>query len=179
MAIREWLRGKTRVENQSSNDEACPSIVMLLREGRLLSDKEAVRMATDAWGKVGPVELIGKVGVNSHAIRVDKLFFAIHSANRRYEIPGAELPEAQQQCWDQHNAWMSVDIPTARITQLKEQGHSKSTYNILMFFVFKNWSANCLGIYFPAEGVTVPNLGDLIESIRWSARNGIDLKFLK
>jgi hypothetical protein len=40
------------------------------------------------------------------------------------------------------------------------------------------WNENCLGLYLPVQGVTVPNMGDLISSIRWAAKNGTPLPFL-
>jgi hypothetical protein len=49
---------------------------------------------------------------------------------------------------------------------------------MLLIFVYKLWSGNALAVFFPAERVTVPNFGELADSIQWARRAGLDLKFL-
>jgi len=51
-------------------------------------------------------------------------------------------------------------------------------YKVLLIFVFLSWANNCLTVYFPAEGVTIPNFGDLTQNIRWARRAGLDLSLL-
>ena len=160
-------------------DEDWPSIVMLLREPQLPTAEEAVEMARAAWGAVGPVQLVGTVGPHNFAIRVSPLTFALHAVGQRYATSEPALPLAAKQPWDQHQAWFAVDLPGRRCAVLREKGQLGSAYRSLMYFVSKHWSSNCLAMYFPAEQTTVPNQGDLIQSIRWARHNGTNLDFLK
>ncbi len=174
-SLRKIFAGRERADA----DEDWPSIVMLLREAQLPTADEAVEMARVAWGAAGSVELVGTVGPHNFAIRVKPLTFALHAVGSRYEVRKPERPLALQQVWEQHCAWLSVDLPGRRVVELREKGQLGSAFKSLMHFVAKHWSPNCLALYFPSEQVTVPNQGDLIESIRWARRNGINLDFLK
>jgi hypothetical protein len=136
-------------------------------------------MGQAAWGAVAPIELASTVREHSYLLRADPLLFALHAAHVRYEVDGLQLSQVQQQQWDEHTAWLSIDIPQQRALKQIDRTSWNAAYKALMFFVFKHWSPNCLALYFPAEGVTVPNMGDLVESVRRSRRNGIDLSFLK
>jgi hypothetical protein len=160
-------------------DEDWPSIVLLLREAQLPTADKAIEMAQAAWGAAGPVELVGVVGPHNFAIRVSPLTFALHAFGNRYDFSRLEAPLAQQKVWEEHRAWLSVDLPGRRTAELRAQGQLGSAYQSLMHFVARHWSPNCLGMYFPSERTTVPNHGDLIESVRWARRNGINLDFLK
>jgi hypothetical protein len=164
---------------RKENNEAWPSIVFLLLRPHLPSSEEALHLARNAWGAAGPVELAGTVREHSFVFRATELMFALHAAPSRYETGAMNLSAVQQQAWDQHSAWLSVDLPGKRTAVLRQQGSLGGAYACLMYFVFKYWSPNCLALYFPDERTTVPNHGDVIESIRWSRRNGIDLQFLR
>ena len=95
--------------------EDWPSIVLLLLEAQLPTADEAAEMARGAWGAAGPVELLGAVGPHNFVIRVSPLTFALHAVGQRYCISGSELLLTQQQVWDQHRAWLSVDLPGRRL----------------------------------------------------------------
>lgn len=164
---------------QANYGDECPSAVLLLRESQVTTAEQALEMARSAWGSAGPVELIGSVPPHTYAIRASTLFFAIHAVPRRYEANPPMAGQAQQQCWDQHTAWLSVDMPMAKGSELRASGKLGEAYFSLLYFVHKHWSSNCLALYFPMEGVTVPNHGDPVESIRWSLRNGTNLDFLR
>jgi hypothetical protein len=179
MGILERLRKKNESTILDTTIEDCPSAVLLLREPVLPTAEQAVEMARSAWGAAGPVELIGSVPPHTYAIRASELYFAIHAVQRRYEASPPVAGEAYQQCWDEHSAWLSVDIPTARSADLRAQQRLGEAYFPLLFFVHKHWSPNCLALYFPAEGVTVPHHGDPVQSIRWARQNGANLEFLK
>jgi hypothetical protein len=174
-SLRKIFGGRDKAD---ANDD-WPSIVLLLCEAQLPTADEAIEMARGAWGAAGPVELLGAVGPHNFAIRVSPLTFALHAVGQRYSVSGSELRLAKQQAWDQHRAWLSVDLPGRRTAELRDKGQLGSAYQSLMHFVAKHWSPNVLAMYFPSEGVTVPNQGDLIESIRWARRNGTNLDFLK
>jgi hypothetical protein len=82
-----------------------------------------------------------------------------------------------QRPWDQHRAWLSIDMPLIA-KGLRETEAWGESHKLLLIFAFKSWSPNCLAIFFPTEGVTVPNFGDLADSIRWGRQNGLKLDFL-
>ncbi len=167
---------------ETHDREEWPSIVLLLHEPVLPSAEQAVEMARAAWGAAGAVEFLGAVGPHNFAIRVAPLTFAMHAVGQRYDIDPEKLSAEQQQCWDQHKAWLAVDLPGKAAAALRERGQLAGAYKALMYFPFKHWSQNCLALYFPAEGSmrsTLPNHGDLIQSIRWARQSGIDLDFLR
>ncbi|SRR6266567_3412536 len=183
MQSRETVFGSLRKifggRDQAKPSEDWPSIVLLLKQAHLPTAEQAVEMARAAWGAAAPVELLGTPGPHSFALRVSPLTFALHAFAGRYEVGQFDLSLAQQQSWDQHTAWLSVDLPRRRTAQLRTEGRLGSAYMSLMYFVSKHWSSNCLAMYFPAERITVPNQGNLMDSIRWAGRNGIDVSFLR
>lgn len=164
--------------NQSDDDE-WPSIVFLLRKPVLPDANQAIEMARVVWGAAGLVELVGSVGPHNFLIRVIPLTFALHAVGSRYEVDAGSLNAFQQQCWSEHNAWLSIDLPGKRIESLRQSSQLAPAYKALMYFVQKHWSPNCSALYFPGEQTTLPNYGDLIESIRFARRDGINLDFLK
>jgi hypothetical protein len=175
MGLFQWLKETVQGETQ----EPWPSVVFLLNQAHLPSAREGLELARSAWGAAGPVELIRAVREHSFLLQASELMFALHAEGARYEIAEQSMTAVQLQCWDQHSAWLSVDLPGRATAELRAAGTLGSAYRSLMFFAFKYWSPNCLGIYFPDERITVPNQGDLIQSIRWLRANGVDLTFLK
>jgi hypothetical protein len=171
----EWLR--RQIHSRASEDDLL-SIVFLLRDSVVLTADEAVRMCNAAWGAAAPVKLVAIVSEGHYALEASPLFFAFHSVAQRYQAKPPALSQVQQQCWDQHSAWMSVDMVKS-VSELRASGSLAAAYKTLFYFVFKHWSSDTLALYFPCEGVTLPNHGDLIQSIRWCRRNGIDLSFLQ
>jgi hypothetical protein len=75
-------------------------------------------------------------------------------------------------------AWMAIDSPYTTVVTLIEKDALAEIYKCLLIYAFKIWSPNVLAIFFPAERLTIPNFGDLAESIQWARRAGTDLKFL-
>lgn len=173
-----FLKGRSKAQ-RDIDEEGWPSIVLLLREPVLPNAEQAIEMAKEAWGAAGPVEFVGAVGPHNFAIRIAPLTFAMHAIAQRYEADNEANSMEQQKCWDEHNAWLAVDLPGGKAAALREKGQLAGAYKALMYFPFKHWSQNCLALYFPAEGTILPNSGDLIESIRMGRRNGINLDFLK
>jgi hypothetical protein len=104
--------------------------------------------------------------------------FSIHCANARYDGEGERGDDILQRPWNDHKAWMSVDLPKLSNKALYEAGDLAKMYKALLVFVFLCWNNNCLGVYFPGEGVTVPNFGDLAGSINWGRQSGLNLNFL-
>jgi hypothetical protein len=177
-----FLKKTTSVKGETHDDEGWPSVVLLLSEPVLPNAKEAIEMAKAAWGAARPVELVGTVGTHNFVIRVAPLTFAIHAVAQPYQVDADGASTEQQRCWDQHKAWLAVDLPGKSAIALRASGQLAGAYKVLMFFPFKHWSQTCLALYFPAERTTwatLPNRGDLIQSMRWARQNGIDLDFLK
>jgi hypothetical protein len=167
------------METGSDDEDDWPSIVFLLREAVLPTAEQAAEMARAAWGAAGQVELLGTVGPHNFVIRIAPLTFALHAFGARYEADPGPLNAMQKECWDQHKAWLSVDLPGRRVEALRQSRQLAPAYRSLMYFVLKHWSPNCSALYFPSQQATLPNYGDLIESIRSARRDGINLDFLK
>jgi hypothetical protein len=166
-------------EQSTRHESDSPSIVLLLHNPLLPTREVTLEMARKAWGAAGPVNVVGTVGPHSYAVRVDTLHFAIHAAPSPYAVDPGNQAQVTDAAWKQHSAWLSIDMPNRKVSKLRESGHLADAYASLLHFVAAHWSPNILGMYFPSQRVTVPNLGDLIESVRWAGRNGTDLKFLK
>lgn len=176
-----FSKAAAKTQRAQAKDQS-PSIVLLLREPVLPDAEQAIEMATAAWGAAGPPELLGAVGPHNFVIRVAPLTFAVHAAGQRYEVNTLGASTEQQQCWSQHGAWLAVDLAGKSAAALRNTGQLADAYKALMYFPYKHWSQNCLALYFPAERTaraTLPNYGELIQSIRLSRKNGIDLDFLK
>lgn len=118
-------------------------------------------------------------GGNSYILTGGTLAFSVNLGSGSYGLEGQEPSEAQQRPWNVHGASLSIDAPTANVEKLRNSKTLGAVYQLLLVYALKSWSPNCLGIYFPAESITVPNLLDLAQSLQWGRQNGIDLSFLK
>jgi hypothetical protein len=175
----QWLREKLRLSRSDSTPENYPSVVILLREPQIRTSNESLNLVRRALGAGIDVELIGVLdNGNAHIIRNGKFFFTFHQASQRYEVPGYEPIGLVRKAWDENKAWVAFDMPTQSSAKLREIDSLGTAYRLLLVFTFLCWSPNCLGVYFPAERVSVPNLGDLADSINWARRNGQNLDFL-
>jgi hypothetical protein len=123
------------ITHEPNSDEEWPSIVLLLEQPVLPNAEQAVEMARKAWEAAGPAELVGSVGPHNFVIRVSPLTFAMHAVGNRYEVDTPLLPEVQKQCWDRHKAWLSVDLPGSRASDLREKKELAGAYKALMYFV--------------------------------------------
>jgi len=179
MSVLRWLRKKSRLPAKLYPSDYWPCVVLLLSEPTFPTPEEVLQTAQASWSAHAPVEHVGELKRSaSHILCCGGLFFSVHCGGERYNVDGQERNEALQRPWDEHRAWLSVDMPNARNAELYKTKELGGSYKLLLVFVFKSWSQNCVGAYFPAEGVTILNLGDLAESIRWGRRNGVDLSFL-
>jgi hypothetical protein len=151
---------------------------MLLKEPILPSAEEVVKVANECWGQTTPVELAAtENGGSTYILQRGSKVFSIHQGRKPYDVEGQEPTQILQRPWDEHRAWLSVDMPLVA-KGLRETAAWGESHKLLLIYAFKSWSPNCLGIFFPTEGVTVPNLGDLAESIRWGRQNDLKLDFL-
>jgi|SRR5580658_1130521 hypothetical protein len=165
------------------NDVDWPSVVLLLREPSFPAPERLARIAEESWGAGGPVKVIGTLRekrsyafsrVTSHG----PLWFSIHTEARKYGSEGQEPLEILQRPWDEHLAWMAIDSPHTTIVKLLKEDALEDIYKCLLIYVFKVWSPNVLAVFFPAERTTIPNFGELADSIKWGRRSGLDLRFL-
>ncbi|MGB7137491.1 MAG: hypothetical protein WBD46_19540, partial [Acidobacteriaceae bacterium] len=112
----------------------------------------------------------------SWIIQVSDVLFGLRSGRSRWREPANEPNAARRRAWEQHRAWLAVDYEEGAHTPASEW---PSCYKLLFLMVLQLWDENCCGLYLPAQRVTIPNVGDLISSIRWAARNGTPLEFLQ
>lgn len=156
-----------------------PSVVVLLAQPLFPSKDEVLSRAHRAWGNAGPPKFMGTLREGaSHIIQCGPLTISIHCANARYGQMNERGNDALQRPWDDHHAWMSIDLPNLRNETLYRSCELANMYKLLLVFVFLSWDNNCLGVYFPGEGVTIPNFGDLAGCIQWARRSGMDMSFL-
>lgn len=156
-----------------------PSVVVLLAEPLLLNMEQVHARAQQAWGKAGNATIIGTLQNGaSHVIQCGPLTFSVHCVNARYGGGTSGGSEILQRPWNDHKAWLAVDMPQQRNDELHRSGSLGEIYRLLLVFVFLSWSNQCLAVYFPAEGITIPNFGDLAGNIQWGRRAGLDLSFL-
>jgi hypothetical protein len=156
-----------------------PSVVVLMAEPWFPTKDDVLARAQKAWGNAGQATLVGTLRDGaSQVIKCGSMSFSIHFANARYGGGSSGGDEILQRPWDAHRAWMSVDLPDMRNESLHRAGELGKMYKVLLIFVFLCWTNNCLAVYFPGEGVTILNLGDLASCIQWGRRNGLNLHFL-
>jgi len=179
MGILDKLFGKPGTAGSVYPAEYFPSAVMLLREPAFPSEDDVLMKAQKAWGASGPVERVATMREGaSHVLRSGPMIYSLHMNAGRYGGSVEGGSDILMRPWNEHRAWMSMDMPNARCEQLRRGNALGDFYKILLIYAFLSWLENCLGAYFPAEGVTVPNLGGLAESIQWGRRNGLSLSFL-
>jgi hypothetical protein len=178
VSIFERLRQKLAASSRYPADY-WPSVVVLLAKPIFPAKDEILARAQQAWGNAGQAKLMGTLRDGaSHLVQCGPMFFSIHCTDSRYGQSSERGDDVLQKPWHDHQAWMSVDLPNLRNEPLYQSGDLGKMYKVLLIFVFLCWTSNCLGVYFPGEGVTVPNLGDLAGSINWGRRNGLNLNFL-
>jgi hypothetical protein len=176
--IRKMIRflGSVVTGSPNKDEEPCPSLVLLLESPVELTREAALGLAEQAWGgPEGPPVIAGPPRKGRWLIRVSDVLFGLRTAQARYHRPGQEANEVRQGAWDRHRAWLAVDYPDG---PKMPESEWPSCYKLLFLMANQLWNQNCLGIYLPVQGITVPNMGDLIASIRWAGNNGTPLPFL-
>jgi hypothetical protein len=176
--IRNAMRFLGSVVSGSPNEEEppCPSLVLLLDRPMVLTRQSALELAVRAWGDGnGIAEIVRNHGRGRWLVRTSNVLFGLRSSGRRYRRHGIEGNQVRQRAWERHHAWLEVNYPDAPRIPESEWA---SCYKLLFLMANHVWGENCLGIYLPVQDVTVPNMGDLIDSIRWAGKNGTPLPFL-
>ena len=176
--IRKAIRFLSHVVSGSSPEEdSYPSVVLLLVSPRAISEEDALRCASQAWAEnESGVSITAGASRGSWIIQVSDVLFGLRSGHSTWREPVSERNAARRRAWEQHRAWLAVNYEEGAHTPASEW---PSCYKLLFLMVHQLWDENCCGFYLPAQNVTVPNVGDLISSIRWAARNGTPLEFLK
>lgn len=175
--LRKFIRFlRHAISGSSPEKDAYPSVVLLLESPRKITKERALELAERAWGtpKHG-LSIAHDTDPNSWIIRASDMLFGLRGGRSRYQPAASEPNATRQWAWNEHSAWLAVDYAEGRNTPESEW---PSCYKLLFLMVLQLWDENCLGLYLPAHRVTVPNMGDLIASIRWAGRNGTPLTFL-
>ncbi len=164
------------VTGSPDEEEKHPSLVLLLEKPIELTQQATLDLAMQVWGESDTEASIrrGRQG-RLWAVRVSDVVFGFRGGSGKYRRPRQESNQVRQRVWDRHRAWLEVDYPDgARIPEAEWPG----CYKLLFLMANHLWDENCTGIYLPVQGVTVPNMGELIASIRWAGVNGTPLPFL-
>ncbi|HEX4036811.1 MAG TPA: hypothetical protein VHX37_02025 [Acidobacteriaceae bacterium] len=165
------------ISGSSPEEDSYPSVVLLLIAPRAIAKEDALLCAARAWGGIeNGLSIASGTHRGSWIIQVSAVLFGLRSGRSRWPEPVSEPSAARQRVWEQHRAWLAVDYAEGAHTPETEW---PSCYKLLFLMVHQLWDENCCGLYLPAQKVTVPNVGDLISSIRWAARNGTPLEFLQ
>lgn len=164
------------VSGSSPEEDAYPSVVLLLESPREITKDRALALAERAWGGAeSGISIAHDSARGSWIIRAADMLFGLRSGQSRYQPRASEGNATRQRVWNGHSAWVAVDYAEGRNTPESEW---PSCYKLLFLMVHQLWDENCLGFYLPALRITVPNMGDLIASIRWAGQNGTPLAFL-
>jgi hypothetical protein len=176
--IRRAVRFLGNVVSGSPDEEQDPppSLVLLLERPIPLTRDIVLEVAAQAWGESGSeVSIAQRQRGGRWSVRASDVLFGMRSRAGQYRRQGSETNQVRQRVWDRHRSWLEVDYPEGRRMPESEW---PACYKALFLLANHLWSDNCLGLYLPAQQVTVPNMGDLIASIRWAAKNGTPLPFL-
>ena len=181
-AFGKWVKTIFSVPSRYAEDD-WPSVVLLLRNPEFPEPEQMLHIAQRAWGAEGPVKLLGTLREKqSYTFACNtpqgSLWFSVHISKLRYGSEGREPLEVLQRPWDEHSAWMSIDSPHQKCAQLSKSKALADIYKVLLIFAFQVWSRNALAVFFPAERVTIPNFGELANSIQWARRTGMNMSFL-
>jgi hypothetical protein len=173
------------ISRDSPEGKSWPSIVMLLRHPQNWSEDALLKLADAAWGMNGEHGRVSPKIINASKSGsvvfqlATRIFVSIHQVGQRYSFPtlGEDAPDdPRARMWAEHTAWCAVDVPNRYDIPPKER---KECYMLLMHFINKVWSKDVCGLYLPAEEMQsppvmpsqIPNLGDLIASVKWSGIN--------
>ena len=159
----------------SEGEALCPRLVLLLKAPVNLTREAARDLAVRAWADSGSRDVVARHSSRGWRVRVSDVLFGLRSGQSPYRRPGGEVSLTRQRVWDRHRAWVEVEYPEGPKIPESEW---PSCYKLLFLLANQLWDENCLGLYLPSQRITIPNMGDMISSIRWAANNGTPLPFL-
>jgi len=153
-----------------------PSVVLLLHKPVFPLRTEVEKAAQCIHSNQGELEYLpGQRNRASHLIRCGSMLISIHGADQPYGEGIEEMLDVLQNAWDQHHAWLAIDLPHERNHALQKAGRLRESYALLLKLSDALWSENCTGVFFPSEAILLPNTGTLRSSMEWARRNGITL----
>lgn len=153
------------------------SFVFLESGWKPLTDEALLERAQAAYRAAAPkggISILEKRTASSRVIKMESFFFAYHQARQTYARPLSEAPENIQQAWNNHVSWSSIDWIRPEL----EEKDKAAARKLLLPLVAYLWGSHVTGLFFPDHGLTVPNLGTLADSIRWSRKNGVPVQEL-
>jgi len=157
-------------------EDPCPSLVLLLEQPVQLTRGAALELAAKAWGESdNEASIVPRRRSGRWLVRISDVRFGMRGGRGHYRRQGQETNQVRQRVWERHRAWLEVDYPAG---SRMSESELPACYKALFLMANHLWGENCLGLYLPVQDVTVPNMGDLIASIRWAAKNGTPLPFL-
>jgi len=166
--------GSVVTGSPDEDEEPCPSLVLLLDSPMELTEGAALDLATQAWGESGSEPSVSNRRGRWH-VSVSEILFVLHCGRGPYRRRGHETNQVRQRVWERQRGWIAVEYPDE--PRIPESAWP-ACYKLLFLMANQLWDDRCLGLYLPAQGITVPNMGDLIGSIRWAGNNGTPLPFL-
>jgi hypothetical protein len=150
--------------------------VLLLEQPVPLTRNAALDLAVKAWGESdNEASITPRRHSGRWLVRISDVRFGMRGGRGPYRRPGHETNQVRQRAWERHQAWLEVTYPAGAWMSEPEL---PACYKALFLMANHLWGENCLGLYLPVQDVTIPNMGDLIASIRWAAKNGTPLPFL-
>jgi hypothetical protein len=175
--IRKAVRflGSVVTGSPSEEENPCPALVLLLEEPLQLTRSAALELARNAWGEENEASIAPRRSGGRWLVRIADARFGIRGGQGRFRHQGHETNQVRQSVWERHRAWLEVDYPPG---SKMAESEWPACYKALFLMANHLWGENCLGLYLPVQDVTVPNMGELIASIRWAAKNGTPLPFL-
>ena len=101
-------------------------------------------------------------------LKVDTFHIAIVTAADAYcphrKAEATARQDVFEAAWNDQTAWLSIDYHR---TKHDKPASRYVTYQFLLQFANNIWDDNCMGLYLPLEGVTIPRVGTLIDSLKW------------
>ncbi len=161
-------RLKRLFTRRSEDEEKYSSVVMLLRVTSILSEDN---MNTAAGRAFKEFKYVGEFA-GRHNFVVATTVLTIESRDGFYFDPEQDKAAADTnlfaRTWAEHTAWLSIDLPQS---VGKPKGMRMKSYAVTLPLAEQLWNGNCTGLYFPAESITVPNIGGFNESLSWYTKN--------
>ena len=180
MKILRWIQDRVALLKGGYPADFHPSVVLLLHTPAFPLRAEVEQAADRLTSLTEKIEYMASAHNRAtHLLRCGSLLISIHGADQRYDTAREELSEVLQNAWEQHCAWLAIDLPGERNCDRQKSGTLQACYKLQLQLAEGLIGPNCTGILFPAEGILLPNLGSVRSSLEWAERNGRDPGVLK
>jgi hypothetical protein len=163
-----WRRG------EEDSNKMPRSIVMLTRKAHTFTKEELIAAAELGWGKKfdGVEDPMWFVTVSDvlTILKAGKYVVQLVQVSQPYsddlETSAKNLTrEEQKRAWFEHHAWFSLDLWNDAVPSSPKPS-KKEAYAVLARFSRQLGDANCCAIYFPNEGLMLPNDGNAEDELR-------------